>query len=421
MITKELLMDIRSLAKQGYSVRQIARMTGLHRKTVNKYLTRDSLPVYRKINRSGKLDQFQDLIDGWLSSQDYQATKIHDLLTGQGYTGGYDTVRRYVKNIKEQRDRKAYIRFETMPGAQAQVDFGDFQIENADGTKTTVYCFIMILGYSRHMYIEFIDRCIMANFLRCHQRAFGFFGGIPAEILYDNMKNVVIKHIVGVVEWNKTFAEFAVHYGFKPLAAPPYSPWVKGKVERPYNFVRERFWRGYVFNSLLDANRDVARWNTVVAAERIHGTTHEKVSDRFGKERPYLGALPRAPFDLSEKAYRKVHKDCQLSLGGNRYVVPHELVGKTVLLKIKDEILRVFNDDVVAAIYRIPPTKGNTVANPRFYERLKADIAQRQRKYRIPTGKARATRGLTNDSLRYDVMRRPLATYDALIGEVAHV
>ena len=200
MITKELLMDIRSLAKQGYSERQIARMTGLHRKTVKKYLNETRLPVYQKTNRPGKLDTFHDLIEGWLSAQDYQATKIHELLIGQGYSGSYELVKRYVRNVKEQRDRKAYIRFETVPGAQAQVDFGDFQIENADGTKTTVYCFVMLLGYSRQMYIEFIDRCTMVNFLRCHQHAFGFFGGIPAEILYDNMKNVVLKHIVGVVE-----------------------------------------------------------------------------------------------------------------------------------------------------------------------------------------------------------------------------
>ena len=151
------------------------------------------------------------MITDWLSEQDYLATRVYDLVQIQGYVGSYDVVRRYVQRVKEERDRTAYIRFETLPGQQAQVDFGDFQITNGDGTITTIYCFIMVLGYSRHMYVEFIDRCTMSHFLDCHQNAFGFFGGIPGEILYDNMKNVVIRHLAGAVQWNQTFAGFCAH------------------------------------------------------------------------------------------------------------------------------------------------------------------------------------------------------------------
>lgn len=428
MIKKEHLMDIRSLAKQGYSYRQIARMTGLHRLTVKKYLTEGTQPVYKKVERNSLLAPYYDLIQGWLSQQDYQATRIHELLVAQGYVGSYDTVRRYVGTIKEQRDRVAYIRFETMPGQQAQVDFGDFQIVNPDGTTTTVYCFVMALGCSRHMYIEFIEHCTLSKFLECHQRAFGFFGGIPAEILYDNMKNVVIKRLIGTIQWNQTFEAFCLHYGFKPLAAPPYSPWVKGKVERPLGYVRERFWRGYVFNSLEQLNKDATAWLLTVACQRIHGTTREKVVDRFEKERPFLGSLPLTPYDTSEKVCRIVYKDCQLSFGGNRYVVAHELVGQKVLLKVKDGIIRIFKDEELITVYRIPPGKGHTLAHPRFYERLKNDREQQQRKYRVIPGKAKATRGLLNDGLRIEVMARSLSVYDQtyLAGnqvtpEVAHV
>jgi transposase len=213
------------------------------------------------------------------------------------------------ENIKEQRDRIAYIRFETMPGQQAQVDFGDFQVGNPDGTTTTVYCFVMVLGYSRHMYIEFIEHCTMAKFLECHQNALGFFGGIPAEIVYDNMKNVVIKRLAGAIQWNRTFESFCVHYGFKPIAAPPYSPWAKGKVERPINYVRERFWRGYEFSDINQSNQDVRQWILTTAYHRIHGTTKEQVAVRFERERPQLGLLPLTPFDTSEKVYRIVYKD----------------------------------------------------------------------------------------------------------------
>lgn len=416
MITKESLMNIRSLAKQGYSQRRIARLTGLHRLTVKKYLKETELPVYKKAIRNSALEPYYGLIKGWLSHEDYQASRIHELLTVQGYKGSYDTVRRYVAGIKEQRDRKAYIRFETMPGQQAQVDFSDFQITSADGTTKTIYCFAMVLGYSRHMYIEFIERCTMTSFLSCHQHAFGFFGGIPAEILYDNMKNVVIKRLIGHVEWNHEFKAFCVHYGFKPVVTPSYSPWAKGKVERPIGYIRERFWRGYLFNDILQANRDVLKWNNSVAAQRRHGTHREIVSDRFLTEKSRLGELPHRPYDICEKAYRKVYKDCQVSFGGSRYVVPHEYTGKKVLLKVRDGILRIFMDEELLTVYRISSQKGQTIAHPRFYSRLKADYEQIRRKYRAPYGKARATRGLLKHGLHVEVMARPLSTYESEVA-----
>ena len=125
MIKLGVLMDIRSLAKQGYSVRAIARMTGQHRDTIKKYLEEGVLPIYKAVNRHSMIDDYKGLINGWLSQQDYQATKIYELLLTQGYKGSYHTARRYVGKIKEKRDSVAYVRFETLPGQQAQVDFGD--------------------------------------------------------------------------------------------------------------------------------------------------------------------------------------------------------------------------------------------------------------------------------------------------------
>ena len=394
-------------------------MTGLHRETVKKYLKQGALPRYKAINRQSKIEPYKDLIECWLSQQSYQASRIYSLLLAQGFQGAERTVRRYIEKLREKRDYVAYVRFETMPGQQAQVDFGDFVIECADGKKLTIYCFIMVLGFSRKMYIEFIDRCTMVNFLKCHQRAFEFFGGMPSEILYDNMKNVVIKRLVGKVEWNKTFLSFCLHYGFSPLATPAYSPWAKGKVERPIQYVRERFWRGYVYNDLDETNKDILQWVQTVADIRIHGTTQEKVADRFEKERPFLSLLPLSVYDISEKQIRKVQKDCQLSFNGNRYVVPHEYAGKTVLLKFIDDTLRIFYDDKLIATYQIPEEKGRMLGHPEFYQRLKEDKDQLRRKYRKPfLKKARATRGLVKEKLRIEVVRRPLSSYDKATWEV---
>ena len=415
MINQENVVNIKSLVKQGYSVRHIARLTGLHRKTIDKYLNKGVLPVYKKIQRQSILNPYHSLIEGWLSRQNYQASRIYGLLQAQGFKGSYDVVQRYVKTLKEQRDQVAYVRFETLPGQQAQVDFGDFVIECTDGKKLTIYCFMMVLGFSRKMYVEFIDCCTMAKFLKCHINAFEYLGGIPAEILYDNMKNVVIKKLVGSVQWNAHFVQFCLHYGFKPLTTPAYSPWAKGKVERPIQYVRERFWRGYVFNNLSETNKNILEWISTVADERIHGTTHEKASHRFEKERPFLGLLPRDVYDISEKCYRKVYKDCQISFDGNRYVVPHEYVGKGVLLKIKDGQLRIFYDDKLIATYQIPKDKGQTLGWE-LYDRLRKDKEQLRRKYRKPFyKKAWATRGLVNGRLDVEVMQRPLSVYEKLL------
>lgn len=412
MITKEHIMNIRSLAKQGYSQRQIAEMTGLNRRTIRRYLEPNTVPVYQKANRTSKLDNFKAIIEGWLSEQNFQASKIYEMLIPEGYQGSYSTVQRYVEQLKERRDRVAYIRFETMPGQQAQVDFADFKVTEIDGSTSTVYVFIMVLGYSRHMYIEFIRDCTMPNFLACHQHAFGFFGGIPAEIVYDNMKNVVIKRLVGRVQWNQEFSSFALHYGFQPIATTPYSPWVKGKVERPIDYVRERFWRGYTYTDVDIANRDIRQWINSVAKERRHGTHHQKVSLRFEGEQAFLSPLPQVVYDISEKVYRKVHKDCTISFDGNVYAVAHEYVGQKVLLRIRGGIIRIMCDDKLLTHYRIPEGKGHFVVHPWIYTRLRADKEQLKRKYQTPDGKAKATRGLIKNSLDVEVMARPLSVYD---------
>lgn len=415
MINQEELMNIKLLAKQGYKIRAIARMTGLHRKTVKKYLKEGQMPVYKKVKRVSSLKPYYDLIESWLSQQNYQSSRIYELLQQHGFKGSYDVVQRHVKAWKGKNSQVAYVRFETLPGQQAQVDFGDFVIQCADGKKLTIYCFIMVLGFSRKMYVEFIDRCTMVNFLRCHQSAFKYFGGIPAEIIYDNMKNVVIKRLVGKVQWNQTFLGFCLHDGFKPEVTPAYSPWAKGKVERPIDYIRERFWRGYVFNSLKETNKNVRQWLKEVADERIHGTTHEKVNNRFKKEQPTLGALPLSEYDISEKFWRKVYKDCQVAFDCNRYIVPHEYVNKKVLLKVNDDELRIFYDDKIIVCYKIPDEKGQTLGWE-LYERLKRDKDQIRRKYRKPFfKKARATRGLLTNRMQIEVMKRPLSDYENLL------
>lgn len=415
------VMDIVALRRQGLSEREIARRLGMSRKTVHKYLE-DPEAIERgrrPVERECKLDPYEGNLRAWLKEDpEYKATWIYDHLRPLGYTGGYDLVKLKVHELKEESQRIAYMRFETEPGCQAQVDFGEFQVAREDGTVGKYYLFSMILGYSRKIYGELIERCDLPTFLDCHIRAFSALGGVPGEILYDRMKNVYIGRVAGKSKFNATVQGFAVHYGFKPRVAPAYAAWVKGKVERPFSFIREGFWRGYGFTCLETANRDLAEWLTM-KDERVHGTTHEVVRVRYERELPFLKLVPLRPFDTSYRVYRKVHKDCTVRFEGNSYVVPHTLVGKAVVLRVKDKSMRVFTDNRLVVTYTIPDGRGHLVQEKRFYEALRKDMAMNARKYhhaRPAKGRAKLTKSPERPLYDMDVQIRPLSIYDHAVG-----
>lgn len=416
-------MDILVLKRKGLTQRQIAKKLGISRNTVKKYLDHQGYPEPqgRQTRRRSLLDAFQGNIVAWLEEDSaYKGTWIYDRLRAMGFSGSYEIVKRAVHQLKADRERIAYMRFETEPGFQAQVDFGEFQVEEADGTIRKLHLFSMILGYSRKIYAEFIHRCDLPSFLDCHQHACDYFGGVPHEILYDRMKNVYIRKLAGKDQFNGTLVGFALHYGFKPRVAPAYAAWVKGKVERPYQFIREGFWRGYEFTGLERANGELLQWLTL-KDERIHGTTHEVVTHRFERERPHLQALPRQAFDTSWRVYRKVCKDCTMRFDGNSYVVPHTLVGKNLLVRVKERSLRIFDDACLVVTYAIPEGKGHLIQDPKFYEALNNDREMNQRKYRPgKAGKGRARRTISPLKPLYDldVEIRPTHIYDQVGGEV---
>mgnify|MGYP001817271303 FL=1 len=411
MITTEVFMDIIAMHRQGLSMRSIAKKLGIHRNTVKKHIEGNALPHYRKQKRQESiLDPYRQIIDDYLEEDSYQATWILEKLKYMGYTGSYETVRDHVRAVKKQRSRLAYARFETEPGLQAQVDWGDFQIENPDGSSTTRYLFLMILGYSRAMYIEFVRRCTLETFLDCHIRAFHYLQGVPAEILYDNMKQVVIGRDKGKAVFNTEFLHFAHHYSFTPKACPPYSPWVKGKAERPMDYVRQRFWRGYRYTTLEKLNKDAADWLNETANRRRHGTHRQPIHERWQQEISLLTPLPLAAYDTSVKVFRKVYKDCQISYNCNRYLVPHQMVGKKVMLKIKHNRVNIYDDNVLLVSYHESQGKHELIGNRLFYDQLKRDQQQVGRKYGRKKGKA--TRGLTTKSLFPQVQYRPLSVYE---------
>jgi transposase len=417
-------LDIFTLSRKGLTQRAIARKLGISRTTVQKYQDQPHLALASSFGRKRKsqLDAFADNIEAWINEDPfYTATWIYDRLRCMGFAGSYEIVKRRVSKIKNKRQAVAYMRFETEPGYQAQVDFGEFQIDHGCGCIEKLYLFAMILGYSRKIYAQFVQRCDLPSFLDCHINAFAHFGGVPHQCLYDRMKNVFVGKLAGKIKFNDTLVGFALHYCFEPVVAPAYAAWVKGKIERPFSFIREGFWRGYSFIDIDTANRDLGIW-LAQKDQRVHGTTHEVVAERFEREKPHLLQLPPKHFDTSYRIYRKVAKDCTVRFEANSFVVPHTLVGKQLVLRVKENTMRIFDDDRLVVTYAIPDTKGNLVQDKRFYQALRNDQQMNQRKYHNgPRGKGRAKRTISPQKPLYDmdVWVRPVSDYDRYIGEVA--
>jgi hypothetical protein len=277
----------------------------------------------------------------------------------------------------------------------------------------------MILGFSRMPYYEFVDKCNLTTFLDCHINAFHFYGGIPQEILYDRMKNVFIRQLTGKIEWNKDFYSFCLHYRFQPRVAPAYSPWVKGKIERPFHYVRENFWRGYEYRDIETANKDLREWN-FIKSKRVHGTTRERVDLRFEKEKPFLSALPKTDFDTSLKVHRKVQKDCTIRYLCNVYVIPEIAIGHWILLKIKNGILKAFLNDKMLIAYDIPEGKGHFIDDKGIYQRIRNDAELNKRKYtkysvRRKKGRAKKTIGIRGRPVSTVIVEtRPITKYSEI-------
>jgi len=192
-------MDIRNDRLKGMSYTEISKKYHIDPRTAKKYAESDTRPEYvLSAPKPSKLDPYKELITVWLEEAPYSAERILEKIREHGFTGGHSIVREYVRNKKEQLDEKATVRFETMLGLQGQMDwsyFEDYTVVEG-GKEKKLYCFLLVLGYSRMRYIEFVTDMTTNTMIRCHANAFRYFGGYPEEILYDNMKQVVIKRLL---------------------------------------------------------------------------------------------------------------------------------------------------------------------------------------------------------------------------------
>jgi hypothetical protein len=270
-------------------------------------------------------------------------------------------VRDYARTIKKEIVRRITERFETLPGHQAQIDWGECGTIEVGGERRKLYVFVLVLGFSRMMYARFTTSSKLPVLLGCLTRAFRALG-VPAEMLVDNMKQAVDQHDVttGTVRWNRQFLDFADHHGVMPVACPPYWPRVKGKVERGVGYIKASFLEGRDFTDLEDLNAQLDAWMDAVANVRIHGTTKERPLDRYTQELPQLRSFAAIPaYDTRSLDIRRVSPDARFSFGGVLYSVDPGAAGHTVTIRSASdepgsEISASLGDQLVAVHRRRP-------------------------------------------------------------------
>lgn len=302
MLNRENCMEIQILHNQGKSIKTICRITGHSRNTVRKYLRSPGPPLYGpRDNRPSKLDPFK----GYLQAR-VEATRPHRIpspvlfreIRRRGYTGGDRILRTYLSTLYPALPENPVVRFETAPGRQLQVDWCVFR-----RGKSPLSAFVATLGFSRASYVEFVTDEKFETLKHCHVRAFEYFGGVPTDVLYDNMKTVVLQRNTygeGCHRFHPGLWDLAKQFGFTPRLCKPYRAQTKGKVERFNRYLRNSFYNPLVgllrqSNLTLDvhtANAEVMKWLRDVANVRRHDTTRQSPMALLEKEQPNLHPLP---------------------------------------------------------------------------------------------------------------------------------
>ncbi|HET7517886.1 MAG TPA: IS21 family transposase [Actinomycetes bacterium] len=382
------LRAFKALADAGATWAEIARETGHDWRTVKRYLSSDAnlsppVPAKRGPGRR-KLDPYAHLVDAWLAKQPrLRATVIYERLVAEhGFAGHYQRVKVYVRENRERLVGAGadpvglHRRFEVLPGAQAQVDWGDEGEIQTQAGPLHVYSFHLTLSYSRDPFCCYTAAQDLATFWDCHRRAFAHVGGVPATIVYDRTKTVVRRH-VGRGQATPLHPEavaFAAHYGFAIWLAAPGRPQTKGRVERQVELVRSHVLCGRVFASLAEMDAAFAAWLPIRRAQ-VHRTHGEVIAVRAERDRAALAPLPERPYVVCERHTRRVGRDALVSFQASQYSVPWRTVrpGGRVELRITPAEVTIFSlggQQRLLATHPRAAGRGSWVVDPTHWDGL---------------------------------------------------
>jgi transposase len=416
MRTPDEVAAMLRLKALGWGIKRIARELGCSHMTVRRYLAKGGFVAYRRPARWRTLAGLEDWLAERFRRHAGNADVVRqELMAEKGIALSLRTVEREVAPLRRalEAEARATVRFETPPGQQLQIDFGERRVAIA-GVSTKVFLFVATLGYSRRLHVRAFRNERQESWFAGLESTFRHFGGVTAELLLDNDRGLVSRHDVETreVEFNVKFRAFARHWGTRPRACAPYRARTKGKDERGVGYVKRNAIAGRPFASFAAMEAHLDQWAREVADLRVHGTTGEAPIERFRRdEARALRSIAGIPsFQAQREVTRKVQADCAIEVDGNSYSVPWHLIGESVRVVIAGEALRVHHAGREVAVHVRRAGRRQRVVDPAHFEGVAGFRA------RAAKPAASAADPPETEPPSAPALLRPLAEYEALIG-----
>jgi len=371
MINRRTLFEIYRLKDMQFSIRQIAKTLNLDRGTVARYIKRPDITSKPRLGRPSKIDPFREDIKEMVERYPkVKAPVVLRKINEKGFAGEITIVRDYLRILKRDTfSKQAFIRFESQPGQQIQIDWGHFGSLDYEGSSRKLYALAVIESQSRMLYVSFTHSQKQEALHQCLIEAFRYFGGTPKEIVVDNMLTAVTERVGSMIRFNESFLDFLRHFSITPVACNIRAPHEKGKIENSIKYLRYNFWPLRTFNDLDDVNHQVLVWLNTTANQRLHQTTGQKPAQRFVKQalRPLPDPLP----DFRETETLLVYKDFGIRFDTNVYTAPPRLVGKSVTLKADSRTVSVYYKEKLLATHVRSWKKKQRIDLPSHSEQVK--------------------------------------------------
>jgi transposase len=376
VLNYEIFCQIRDhLGRQRLTVAQTARALGLDPRTVAKWASVEQFHPRAGVPRVSKLDAYKGQVVRWLDTHPYSAQQIFQRLREAGYAGGVTIVKDYVCRIRP-RHQEAFLKLDFAAGECAQVDWGDYGTIAVGSTRRRLSFFLMVLCYSRLMYLAFTVSQKMEFFLACHENAFTAFGGVPSRIMVDNLKAAVLQRLVGSAPvFNPKYLDFSRHWGFEISPCNVRSGNEKGRVENGVGYVKKNFLAGLELADFAAMQPAATLWVDTIANVRMHETTHQRPIDRFEEERAHLKRLNPASFDLARVCTVRATKQFRVPLDSNHYTVPSRYAGQRMTLKAYADRVCIYDADQLVARHPRSMDRHQDIEDPDHERQL---LAQRK-------------------------------------------
>jgi transposase len=363
---------LRLFNAEGWRRNTIAKQLGLHHSTIDRVLNRHEVPVKPTRMRKVKVDQYLPFIRKTLEKYPkLNATRLFHMVKERGYTGGVDHFRDIVARLRPKPRAEAYLRLATLPGEQAQCDwahFGKLQVGNAE---RRLLAFVMVLSWSRRIFLRFYFGDSTANFLRGHADAFEHWRAVPREILYDNLKSAVLERFGDAIHFNPDLLSLAAHYRFAPKPVPVRRANEKGRVERAIRYVRSNFFAGREFKDINDLNRQALAWCVSEAQERACPQDRSiTVQNAFEQEHKHLLSLPLTPFPVYDRKPMKIGKTPYARFDLNDYSVPHKYAYCDLILEATLETVSLSDGSEIVAVHNRSFDKAQQIEDPDHIQEL---------------------------------------------------